>query len=80
MAAGQTATILGLLSKLGGSAYVLESSAADLVATGQYCYVQGTPVIGQPVHAASHLRHRTSRLHRQLLDVVHASFASPDGT
>lgn len=77
MAAGQTATILGLLSKLGGSAYVLEDSARDLVATGRFAYVQGTPVIGQPVHAATHLRHRTSRLHRQLLQVVRDGFAGP---
>lgn len=75
IAAGQNATILGLLDKLGGAAYVMDSSAEALVASGRFHRVRDAPVIGQPVHAATHLRHRTSKLHRQLLRVVQNSFA-----
>jgi len=72
--ASRAATVL---SKLGGSAYVLENSAQELVAGGRFRFVRDTPVISQPVYAASHLRHRTSRLHRHLLQVVRTGFADP---
>ncbi len=74
IAAGQSATIAGLLTKLGGSAYLLDVMAADLIATGQFQAVKDAPVINQPVHAATHLRNRTSKLHRQLLRVVQTTF------
>lgn len=74
IAAGQSATIAGLLTKLGGSAYLLDTMANDLIATGQFQAVKDAPVICQPVHAATHLRNRTSKLHRQLLRVVQTSF------
>lgn len=76
IAAGQSATIAGLLTKLGGSAYVLDVMAEDLIATGQFRAVKDAPVIRQPVHAATHLRHRTSKLHRQLLRVVQQTFTA----
>ncbi len=77
IAAGQTATIAGLLTKLGGSAYLLDVMADDLIATGNFRAVTDAPIIRQPVHAATHLRNRTSKLHRQLLRVVQKTFASP---
>lgn len=76
IAAGQSATIAGLLTKLGGSAYVLDVMAEELIATGQFRAVKDAPVIRQPVHAATHLRHRTSKLHRQLLRVVQQTFTA----
>jgi LysR family transcriptional regulator, flagellar master operon regulator len=76
IAAGQNATILGLLSTLKGSAFVLEESAAALIATGEYRAVKDVAPIGQPVHAATHLRNRSAPLHRQLLRVVRQTFAS----
>jgi len=75
IAAGQNATILSLLETLGGSAYVLDQTAADLIASGRFFAVADAPVIGQPVHAACHLRHRTTPLQRSLLRVVQATFA-----
>lgn len=72
IAAGQSATIAGLLTKLGGSAYLIDIMAQELIATGSFRAVKDAPIIRQPVHAATHLRHRTSKLHRQLLRVVQA--------
>ncbi|WP_050522260.1 LysR family transcriptional regulator [Pseudorhodobacter wandonensis] len=74
IAAGQSATIAGLLTKLGGSAYLLEEMAEDLIASGKFRAVTDAPIIRQPVHAATHLRNRTSKLHRQLLRVVQQTF------
>ena len=76
IAAGQSATIAGLLTKLGGSAYLLDVMAEGLIATGQFRAVKDAPIIRQPVHAATHLRHRTSKLHRQLLRVVQQTFTT----
>lgn len=76
IAAGQSATIAGLLTKLGGAAYLLDVMAQDLIATGIFRAVTDAPVIDQPVHAATHLRNRTSKLHRQLLRVVQHTFAA----
>jgi DNA-binding transcriptional LysR family regulator len=76
IAAGQSATIAGLLTKLGGAAYLLDDMANALIATGQFRAVTDAPIIRQPVHAATHLRHRTSKLHRHLLRVVQSSFAA----
>jgi len=77
IAAGQSATIAGLLTKLGGSAYLLDVMADDLIASGNFSAVTDAPIIRQPVHAATHLRNRTSKLHRQLLRVVQKTFANP---
>lgn len=76
IAAGQSATIAALLTKLGGSAYLLDVMAEDLIGTGRFRAVRDAPVIRQPVHAATHLRNRTSKLHRQLLRVVQKTFAT----
>lgn len=75
IAAGQSATIAGLLTKMGGSAYLLDVMAEDLIATGQFRAVVDAPIIHQPVHAATHLRNRTAKLHRQLLRVVQQTFS-----
>lgn len=76
IAAGQSATIAGLLTKMGGSGYLLDVMAEDLIATGQFRAVTDAPVIRQPVHAATHLRNRTAKLHRQLLRVVQQTFSN----
>jgi DNA-binding transcriptional LysR family regulator len=75
VAAGQTATIISLLARLGGSAYVLEDSAAELLDTGRFRFVADAPVIGQPVHAATHLKNRTKPLFRTLLRAAQAVLA-----
>lgn len=70
LASGQNAAVAGLLTTLGGAGFVLEETAAQLVATGRFQLVTDVPAIDQPVFAAMHLRHRTSPLHRHLLRIV----------
>ncbi len=71
LAAGQESAVTALLASLGGAAYVLDDSARTIGAVA----VEGAPVLTQPVFAATHLRHRTSPLHRALLRVVQRAFA-----
>lgn len=70
LSSGQNITVCGLLTALGGTAYVLEESAADMVASGQFRYVTNAPRIPQAVYLAMHLRNRHSHVHRRLLDSV----------
>jgi DNA-binding transcriptional LysR family regulator len=72
VAAGQSAAVAALLLTLGGAAYVLEATARALGPA--VTRVEGAPPIGQPVQAATHLRHRTTPMHRTLLRIVRAHF------
>ena len=69
LAAGQNAAVAGLLVALGGAAFVLADTAAALASQG-FRPVSDIAPITQPVFAATHLRHRTSALHRRLLRIV----------
>lgn len=69
LAAGQNAAVAGLLQSLGGAGFVLADSALTLAAQG-FRTVTDVPPITQPVFAAMHLRHRTSAMHRRLLQIV----------
>lgn len=75
LGSGQNAAVAGLLTSLGGAAFVLEDTAAALIAGQGFRAVADVPVITQPVYAALHLRHRTSPLHRRLLRSVQRHFA-----
>tara|TARA_R110002020_G_scaffold16307_2_gene57536 strand:- start:10047 stop:10898 length:852 start_codon:yes stop_codon:yes gene_type:complete len=70
LSSGQNITVCGLLSSLGGTAYVLEASAEEMVATGDFDFVRGAPRIPQSVYFAVHLRNRHSHIHRRLLESV----------
>jgi DNA-binding transcriptional LysR family regulator len=69
LASGQNATVAGMLTALGGAAFVLEDTATALAGSG-FRRVADVPSISQPVFAATHLRHRISALHRRLLKIV----------
>jgi DNA-binding transcriptional LysR family regulator len=73
LASGQSAAVLSLLTAQGGAAYVPEDAVA-LLPPG-FSLVPDAPVIGQPVHAATHLRHRTQPMHRALLRIMQRQFA-----
>jgi hypothetical protein len=45
LSSGQNITVCGLLSSLGGSAYVLEESATEMVAAQGFGYVEDAPRI-----------------------------------
>ncbi|MDT8856127.1 LysR family transcriptional regulator [Paracoccaceae bacterium Fryx2] len=76
LASGQNAAVAGLLTTLGGAGFVLEDTARHLVDTAGFHMVTDVPAIPQPVFAAIHQRHRTSRLHRRLLRIVQRPFAA----
>ena len=70
LSSGQNVTVCGLLSGLGGTAYVLEESAKEMVASSTFKYVRDAPRIPQSVYFAVHLRNRHSHVHRRLLESV----------
>ena len=74
---GQSLTVTALLTKMGGSGFVLEPTARYMVATGRFHLVKDVPPMHQPVFAATHIRNRTSRLHRELLRIVKTHFSKP---
>ena len=74
LASGQNSAVISLLTTLGGAAFVLEETADALIDSGRFLAVADVPIINQPVYAATHLRHRTSALHRRLLGIVQRHF------
>lgn len=74
LSSGQNTTVCGLLSSLGGSAFVLEESARQMVADGGFRYVEDAPRIPQPVYFAMHLRNRHSHVHCRMLDSARRQF------
>ncbi len=72
---GQSGSVVSLLQAMGGSGYVLEKTAIQLVAAGQFMTVADAPVLRQPVFAAIHIRHRTQALHRKLTQLVARHFS-----
>jgi LysR family transcriptional regulator, flagellar master operon regulator len=72
---GQSGSVVSLLMAMGGSGYVLEKTAGQLVATGRFRPVRDAPVLRQPVFAALHIRHRIAPLHRRLTQQVSGHLA-----
>ena len=71
---GQSGSVVSLLMAMGGSGYVLEKTADELVAGGRFMAVAEAPELRQPVFAAVHIRHRTQSLHRRLTQMVARHF------
>ena len=67
---GQSASVVSLILASGGAGYVLEKTAAELVAQGRVRRVADAPALRQPVYAAMHLRDRITPLHRRLTRTV----------
>jgi DNA-binding transcriptional LysR family regulator len=67
---GQSASVVSLLMASGGAGYVLEKTAAELVAGEKFRRVADAPALRQPVYAAIHLRDRITPLHRKLTRIV----------
>ena len=70
IASGQNAAVCGLLASLGGSAFVLEEAARELVASGACRYVEDVEAIPQAVYMVVHLRHRHAHATRKLSAIV----------
>ena len=67
---GQSGSVVSLLMASGGAGYVLEKTAAGLVAGDRFRRVADAPALRQPVYAAIHLRDRITPLHRKLTRIV----------
>jgi DNA-binding transcriptional LysR family regulator len=73
---GQSATVASLLRAMGGAGYVLERTAAALVAEGRFREVADAPALRQPVYAVTHLRNRIAPLQRKLTRIVQRRLAA----
>ena len=71
---GQETLVQALLNAHGGSGYVLEGTAVEMVASGRFHTVRKSPVIPQPVYSAIHLRNRHRSAHRKLIRLLSTHF------
>ena len=76
---GQNAGMVSLLTSLSGTAYVLESSVAGLIADGGYGRVTDAPVIPQPLFIGLNARNRHRTSFRRLVTILRGQFSSPPG-
>lgn len=74
VACGQSSAVVALLLELGGSAYVLQETASEVVASGRCRFVADAEPIPQTVYLAVHIRHRHSQATRRILGVVKGEF------
>ncbi|HUH48484.1 MAG TPA: LysR family transcriptional regulator [Mycoplana sp.] len=72
IASGETTAIIALMSKLGGSAYVIEPDARRLLRTGAVNRVSGAEPIAQTVYAAVNVRTRHAHQHRRITTLMQA--------
>ncbi|MBS0564491.1 MAG: LysR family transcriptional regulator [Proteobacteria bacterium] len=75
VSSGESTTVAGLLTSLGGSAYLIEEMAREMVAGGRVRLVADAPPIAQTVYAGVHLRNRHRPMHRRLLQLLRNQFA-----
>ncbi len=76
ISSGQSTAVAGLMTSLGGAAYVIEEMAKEMVAAGLCQMVADAPIIPQTVFAGMHLRNRHRPMHRRLLQLLRSQFAS----
>lgn len=74
VSSGQSTAVAGLMLSLGGSAYVIEEMAHEMVAAGQCRMVADATPLLQTVYAATHLRNRHRPMHRRLMQLLRAHF------
>ena len=74
VSSGLNAAVMGLVTSIGGTAYVLDETAKWLVDTNQAQIVQDAPILEQSVYCGFHLRHRYSHVHLKLRDTVRKYF------
>ncbi|ANM12234.1 MULTISPECIES: LysR family transcriptional regulator [unclassified Rhizobium] len=76
LASGQNTAITGLLTTLGGAAYVMKSSAARLAEEGVAFPIEDAPPIQQTVYAATSIRTRHAHQHRRIIGILQDLIAS----
>ncbi|MFD1328670.1 LysR family transcriptional regulator [Mycoplana ramosa] len=72
IASGETTAIIALMTKLGGSAFVIEADARRLLRTGAVNRVSGADPIWQTVYAAVNVRTRHAHQHRRITSLMQA--------
>lgn len=70
VSSGLNAAVMGLITSIGGTAYVLEETATWLSDTNQAHVVTDAPILEQSVYSGFHVRHRYSHVHLKLRDTV----------
>ena len=70
VSSGLNAAVMGLITSIGGTAYVLEETATWLSGTNQAHVVTDAPILEQSVYCGFHVRHRYSHVHLKLRDTV----------
>lgn len=73
LAAGQSATVQGLIMTQGVAGYQEERVAARLVEEGRARLIVGAPVLTQPIYAALHYRNRHRAVWRKLVKALRAT-------
>ena len=76
---GQNAGMVSLLTSLSGTAYVLESSAMQLIGDGGYQRVSDAPVILQPLFVGLNTRNRHRNSFRRLVAILKQQFSRKSG-
>lgn len=74
VACGQSSSVAALLLALGGSAYLLQETAAELVGAGRCRFVVDAEPIPQSVYLAVHIRHRHSQATQKILGIIRGEF------
>jgi len=74
---GQNAAMVDMLLSLGGTAYVLEPVARQLVQDGKCRRVSDAPPIPQQVYAGMNLRNKHRNALRRLINILRAHIAPP---
>lgn len=74
-ASGQDAAVAGLLQSMGGAAFLLDSSAQQLIGSGLFAAVTDVDPIPQPIYVVMHQRHRLQRMHKRLTKTVQKSLS-----
>lgn len=75
LSCGQNTAVADILTSMGGTAYVLEETATQLINRGQAQKVLDAPILYQDIFAAFHIRHRHSATHQRLRDAVRGHFS-----
>jgi DNA-binding transcriptional LysR family regulator len=71
---GRSDAATELILGLGATGYVFEDTARDLVQDGRALAVVDAPALSQPVHAATRLRQRSTRLQIRLAQITRQQF------
>jgi len=77
LAAGQGATVRGMMLSLGVAGYQEERAAQRFLAEGRLAPVAGAPALTQPIFAAIHYRNRHRAVWRKLMGALRHNLGTP---